>query len=183
MSGIKLSGPHRVTKSSLAPSQEDPNNGHLDALLAPPHLRWRRDALQTPELQRGCLDRNTVSIFQKEVFDVSPGKQGGSPTSRERKHDYFSRFTGSNDILPQEIHWKDELLHALQILALRFQFFGTFTPNNANACVSAIHIHKDLSPDDATVTHVVTCQGRDHIVNIRSGCEALWSSTSTSSLN
>ena len=47
-------------QSSLSPSQEYPNDGHLeDALLAPPHLRWRRVALQPPEQQRGCLDRNT----------------------------------------------------------------------------------------------------------------------------
>ena len=28
-------------------------------------------------------------------------------------------------------------------------------------------------PDDAAVTHVITCQGRDHIVNVRSGCQSL----------
>ena len=28
-------------------------------------------------------------------------------------------------------------------------------------------------PDEALVTHVVTCQGRDHIVSIRSGCRSL----------
>ena len=49
-----------LNQSSLSPSQEGPNNGHLeDALLAPPHLRWRRDAHEPPEIQRGCLDRNT----------------------------------------------------------------------------------------------------------------------------
>ena len=37
---------------------------------------------------------------------------------------------------------------------------------------SAICIHKDLFLDDAMVTHVVTCQGRDHIVSIRSGCRS-----------
>ena len=37
--------------------------------------------------------------------------------------------------------------------------------------VTNIHIH--LLPDDAVVTHVVTCQGRDHIVNVRSGCHGL----------
>ena len=34
-----------------------------------------------------------------------------------------------------------------------------------NAGGSAIRIHKDLLPDGAMVTHVVTCQGRDHIVS------------------
>ena len=44
-----------------------------------------------------------------------------------------------------------------------------FTPGNANTGGSAICIQKDLLPDDAVVKHVVTCQGRDHIVSIRSG--------------
>ena len=39
--------------------------------------------------------------------------------------------------------------------------------------VSAICIQKDLLPDDAVVTHVVTCQGRYHIVNVRSGRRSL----------
>ena len=29
--------------------------------------------------------------------------------------------------------------------------------------------HKDPLPEDALVTHVITCQGRDHIVNVQSG--------------
>ena len=52
--------PGGFNQSSLSPSQEDPNNGDLeDEFLAPPHLRWRRDALQPPEIQRGFLDKNT----------------------------------------------------------------------------------------------------------------------------
>ena len=45
-------------------------------------------------------------------------------------------------------------------------------PGNAFAGGSAICIHKDLLPDDV-VTQVNTCQGRDHIVNVRSGCQSL----------
>ena len=102
------------------------------------------------------------------------GSPSSSQTSRERKHNYFSRLTGSNDIIClQEINWKDEFLHALQVLAPRFQLFGRFIPDNANAGGSAICIHIDLLPDDAVVTHVVTGQGRDHIVNIRSGVRSL----------
>ena len=29
-------------------------------------------------------------------------------------------------------------------------------------------IHRDLLPEEAIVTHLITCQGRDHLVNIRS---------------
>ena len=53
--------------------------------------------------------------------------------------------------------------------APRFRLFGTFIPGNENAGGSAICIHKDLLPEDAIVSHVITCQGRDHLVNIRSG--------------
>ena len=48
-------------------------------------------------------------------------------------------------------------------------FFGTFIPGNENAGRSAICIHKDLLPEEANVTHLITCQGRDHLVNIQSG--------------
>ena len=43
-----------------------------------------------------------------------------------------------------------------------------FFPGNENAGGLAICINKDLLPDDATVTHTVTCPGRDHIVSIQS---------------
>ena len=43
----------------------------------------------------------------------------------------------------------------------------------ANAGGSAICIREDLLPDDAVVTHVITCQGRDHIVNVRSGYRSI----------
>ena len=38
---------------------------------------------------------------------------------------------------------------------------------------SAIRIHKELLLDDAVVPHVITCQGSDQIVNVRSGCRNL----------
>ena len=50
-----------------------------------------------------------------------------------------------------------------------FRFFGTVIPENGNAGGSAICIHRDLLPEEAIVTHLITCQGRDHLVNIQSG--------------
>ena len=48
--------------------------------------------------------------------------------------------------------------------------YGAFYSNNFfNAGGSAICVHKNLSLEGAIGTHVVTCQGRDHIVNIQSG--------------
>ena len=60
-----------------------------------------------------------VSIFLKAVFGVSPGIQGGLLDLR-----FLHKL---------QSHGNDEFLHALQVLALRFQLFGTFIPNNANA--------------------------------------------------
>ena len=58
---------------------------------------------------------------------------------------------------------------AIQVLAPRFRFFGTFILENENAGGSAICIHRDILPDEAIVTNLVTCHGRDHLVNIQSG--------------
>ena len=52
-------------------------------------------------------------------------------------------------------------------------FSGTFFPGNENAGGSAICIHRDLLPEEAIVTHLITCQGREHIVNIQSGRQSL----------
>ena len=64
---------------------------------------------------------------------------------------------------------KHKYLQAFQVLAPRFRFFGTFILGNENAGGSAICIHRDLLPEEAIVTHLITCQGRDHLVNIQSG--------------
>ena len=46
--------------SSPSSSHEDPNDECPEgALVAPPHSRWRRDALQPPQIQRVTLGRNT----------------------------------------------------------------------------------------------------------------------------
>ena len=65
---------------------------------------------------------------------------------------------------------KDEYLQAIQVLAPQFRFFGTFfLLKNENVGGSAICIHKDLLPEEAIVTHLITCEGRVHLVNIQSG--------------
>ena len=77
------------------------------------------------------------------------------------------RLIENNIICLQEVRGKDEVLLAIQVLAPRFRLYGTVIRNNANAGGSVRCIHKDFLPDYAVVTHVVTCQGRDHIVNVR----------------
>ena len=98
----------------------------------------------------------------------------GSPTSpqlsRERKHNYITRLAKNNDIIClQEIHGKHEFLQTTRVYAPKFRLCGTFIPNNLNASGTAICIRKNLLPEGAIISHTVTCQGRDHIVNIRSG--------------
>ena len=90
--------------------------------------------------------------------------------NRELKLKYLKRLFDANNILClQEVHGKDEYLQAIQVLAPRFRFFGAFIPGNVNAGGSAICIHRDLLLEEAIVTHLITCQGRDHLVNIQSG--------------
>ena len=129
------------------------------------------------QLQRDSLDRNT----RVHIPDGGPrcvtwntggliGSVSTSQISRERKLNYFKRPTENNNVIClQEVRGKDEFLQDIQVWAPRFSLYGTFLPGNVNAGGSAICIHKDLLSDDAIVTHVITCQGRDHVVNVRSG--------------
>ena len=76
-------------------------------------------------------------------------------------------------ICPQEVHGKDEFLQAIQVLVPQFRLFGTFIPNNLSAGGSIICIHESLLPDGGIVTHMITCQGRDHMVTLHSGGSVL----------
>ena len=67
--------------SSFSPSQEDPNDGHLEIGNTCVHIL------------EGGLRRVTWNA--RGLF----GSQLSSQTSRERKLNYFSRLTGSNNIL------------------------------------------------------------------------------------
>ena len=86
------------------------------------HLRWRRDALQPPALQRVQLDRNTcVHILDGGLRCVTWNTRGlvGSPTSpqlsREKKHIYFERLAENNDVIClQENHGNVGFLQAIQ---------------------------------------------------------------------
>ena len=71
-------------------------------------------------------------------------------------------------IFGEMVHGKDEFLQAIQVLAPQFRFFGTFLLDNENAGGSAICIRQDFQPEEALVTHLITCHGRDHLVNIQS---------------
>ena len=148
-----------------------------DALPASPHLRSRRDALQPPQVQQDAAGRDTCGRFPDgglRCVTWNTGSLVGSVLSsqrnRELKLNYFGRLIENNNVIClQEVHGKNEFLQAIQVWAPRFRLFGTFIPGNENAGGSAICIHRDLLPEEAIVSHVITCQGRDHLVSIRSG--------------
>ena len=58
-----------------------------------------------------------------------------SPNKRtENSNSIISKLLDANNILClQEVHGKDDYLQAIQVLAPRFRFFGTFIPGNENA--------------------------------------------------
>ena len=69
-----------------------------------------------------------------------------------------------------------ERMSIFRLFSCWLRDFGSLVPlflKTKNAGGSAICIHRDLLPEDAIVTHVVTCQGRDQLVNIRSGRHSL----------
>ena len=130
--------------------------------------RWRQDALHKV-LQVGIL-----VVPSRDVLLGTPGvslvRFFSKQKNREFKLKFLKKLFDNNNILClQEVHGKDEYLQAVQVLAPRSRFFGTFIPGNENAGGSALCIHKDLLLEDAIVTHMTTCQGRDHIVNVQSG--------------
>ena len=74
-------------QSSPSSFHEDPNDEHPGgALPAPPHPRWRRDALQPLQIQRVTLDSNTcVHIPDDGLRCVAWNTRGliGSVTSSQ----------------------------------------------------------------------------------------------------
>ena len=143
---------------------------------------WRQDALQAqPQILQRPTGWDGCGFFLSEGMRCSTWNTRGlvgSFFSRQRNREFKLKYLkklldNNNMICLHEVHGKDEFLQAIQVLAPRFRLFGTFLPNNENAGGSAICIHRDLLPEEAIVTHVVTCQGRDHLVNIRSGRHSL----------
>ena len=162
----------RFDQSSPSSSPEDPNDEHQEgALPASTRSRWKQNALQPPQVQHGTAGRDTRGHFPDGGLRCIKWNTRGlvgsvfsSQKNRELKLKYFRKLLDNNNITClQEGHGKDVFLQAIQVLAPRFRFFGTFIHENENVC-----IHRDLLPDEALVTHLVTCHGRDHLVNIRS---------------
>ena len=152
------------------------------ALPASERSRWRQWILQAqPRIVQRTTGWDGCGPFLSEGLRCITWNTWclvGSVLSRQRnrefKLNYLIKLLDHNNIIClQEVHGKDEFLQAIQVLGPRFRLFGTFLPDNENAGGSATCIRRNLLPEDAIVTHVVTCQGRDHFVNIRSGQHSL----------
>ena len=166
-----------LSRSSLPPEVPS-GEQQLGAFPASARSRWRQDALQAqPQIIQRTTGWDGCGPFLSEGMRcITWNTRGlvGSVYSRQRNREftlkYLKRhFDANNIICLQEVHGKDEYLQANQVLATQFQFFGTFIPDNENVGGSAICIHTDLLPEGAIVSHVITCQGRDHLVSIQSG--------------
>ena len=166
-------------QSSVSPSHEDPYGGHPeDALPTHPHLRWRRDALLPPQIQRGSLDRHScVHVPDGGLRCVTWSTRGliGFPTStqlsREQKHHYFSRLIENNNIVClQEVHGKDEIL-LCEPEELRFNVWNqTFTDGDM-VIVALFHslfprvleiAEPDYTRRDSSVSGVICTLSRIH---------------------
>ena len=149
------------------------------ALSASERSRWRQDALQsstTEDITTYCRVRWMLPPSFPKACDVFLGTLGAlldlfSPNRRtESPNSIISKNSLDHNIIClQEVHGKNECLPAIQVLAPRFRLFGTIHLDSEYAGGSAICIHRDLLLEDALVTHVVTCHGRDHLVNSQSG--------------
>ena len=123
--------------------------------------RWRRGALQPPEVRQLRQERDTcVHIPVGGLRCVSWNTRGllgstASDVSREQTQKYLKRVTDKNDVIClQEAHGKDEFLQALQVLHTLFRMFGTFITDKLNAGGSAIFIRVNLLPDHHTRDHL-----------------------------
>ena len=146
-------------------------------LAAPERSRWRQGALQTqPQILQCTTGWDGCGPFVSELLRCitwNTRSLVGSVFSRQRRREsklaYLNElFDRNNIICLQEVHGKDEFLQAIQVLAPQFRFFGTFLLDNESAGGSAICIRRDLLPEEALVTHLMSCHGRDHLVNIQS---------------
>ena len=175
--GWPLAPPGRLVHLGQLPSQVNASRDRLEALLS-----------STATLATGCSSTTRsycgaiqpeihVPMFRMEALDAFLGIREGSSALLLPRNvpgagnmPILHALPENNDVIClQETHGKDQFPQAVQVLVSQFRLFGTFMPNNANAGGWAILTRKNLLPDSAIITHVATCQGRDHIVIIRSG--------------
>ena len=156
---------------------ERPENAHF----ALPHLRWRRDALQPPEVHRDRLNRDTCTHIPDGGLRCDTwntrgliGSPASPQLSREKKHICLTRHAKNNDVIClQESHGRMNSYRLFRYWSHNSGYLAHSYRTKKSAGGSAICIHKSLLPNGAIVTHVITCQGCDHIVTIHSGGSVL----------
>ena len=166
--------PSCQVQAHVLPLHEDAHDpAPACALAGPGHHRWRRDALQLPEVLQPCWERVTCAQKPERGRCATWNTRGllgstaSSQTFWEQKH-HLKRLAEKSDVVClQETHGKDEFLQAQTVLHSQFRMFGTFIPDNVNAGGSAILIHEGLLPDHAVIGHESTQQERDHVFRIR----------------
>ena len=165
------------SRSSLSPEVPS-DDQQRDALPASTRSRWRQNTLQAPPqvLQRTGCDRcgpflagglrcitwNTRGLVGSVFFPNRRTESSNSNISR-------SSLTPTTFLCLQEVHGKGRVSPGYSGGGSAISFFGTSFPDNEKAGGSAFCIHRDSLPEEAVVTLLILCQGRDHIVNIQSG--------------
>ena len=112
-----------------------------------------------------------VSTFLKVAFVVHRGIREGffCPQPPLRSPENKSESTSNGSPTRTSLSDGKDLIFSSASNLTHSISDGTFIPNNVNAGGSAVLIRKNLLPENVVVTHEITCQGRDHIVRIRSG--------------
>ena len=161
----RVAVPAGSDQSCLSSSHEDLNDEHPEDALPILHIYVGGTTLFNHLKYNEVVWIGTrVSLFWMVVFDVLPGilDPVSSQLSSEQKHNYLRRHIENNIICLQEIHGKEEFLQTIQVLVLRFRLYGEGDTGKAFFFASC----------PRNCPHV-TCQSRDHIVNVRSGGQSL----------
>ena len=160
-------------RSSL--SREVPSDDHQrDALPASTRSRWKQNTIQAPPqvLQRitgcdGCGPflsggLRCVTNTRGLIGSVFPHKRTESSNSNISR----SSLTPTTFSVSRRYMVRTSISR-LFMCWLHDLFFLYFLESE-NAGGSAICVHRDILPEEAIVTHVITCQGPDHLVKIQS---------------
>ena len=172
----------RFDLSGPSSSPEDPNDEQERG--APPastRSRWRQDALQPPQILRGIAGRDTCGHFPDGgLHCITWNTRGhvGSFFPRRRTESSNSHISGSSlttttSCVSRRCMERTSIsrLFRCWLRSLGFllpSFLETKMQGDRQYSFTRIFCLKD-----ALVTHMITCQGRDHFVNVQYGRQIL----------
>ena len=171
----------RFDHSRPSPSPEVPIvEQRRDALPASTRSRWRQDALQPPRVLQDIAGLDACGHFPdgglRCITCNTRGLVGSGfskQTNREFKLKNLKKLSDNNDNILCLCMEETSISRLFMSWPNDLVFLCTFIPGNESAGGSAMCIHTDILPEDVIVTHLVTCQGRDNIVNTQSGRHSL----------